>query len=274
MSRGRRSPSVVQGWSTSIWGVVAYLLVAAFLYSLLTPGFPGSDALLVFGVAIVGLVVATVADILPGDRYVLSRYRTHGTFRVALWTLALAAVCVAISRMANLQPGYMYGIIGTFTFGLVLTRSDEGAMEARGAVGLLILALVTWFARIPFEPTPGVPQTGPMLIINMALVSTFVVAVEGLVFGLIPIRFLPGQKIFAWSRWRWALLWGAGLALFAHVLMYPVTLAQPSPDPATLATTLVSAGLYGAIAVGFWAAFRYRAARNEESGSDAADPAG
>ena len=141
-------------------------------------------------------------------------------------------------------------------------------------VGLLILALVTWFARIPFEPTPGVPQTGPMLIINMALVSTFVVAVEGLVFGLIPIRFLPGQKIFAWSRWRWALLWGAGLALFAHVLMYPVTLAQPSPDPATLATTLVSAGLYGAIAVGFWAAFRYRAARNEESGSEAAGPAG
>ena len=67
---------------------------------------------------------------------------------------------------------------------------------------------------------------------------------------------------------------GAGLALFAHVLMYPVTLAQPSPDPATLATTLVSAGLYGAIAVGFWAAFRYRAARNEESGSEAAGPAG
>ena len=153
--------------------------------------------------------------------------------------------------MANLQPGYMYGIIGTFTFGLVLTRSDEGCDGGdAGAVGLLILALVTWFARIPFEPTPGVPQTGPMLIINMALVSTFVVAVEGLVFGLIPIRFLPGQKIFAWSRWRWALLWGAGLALFAHVLMYPVTLAQPSPDPATLATTLVSAGLYGAIAVG------------------------
>ena len=89
---------------------------------------------------------------------------------------------------------------------------------------------MTWFARIPFEPTPGVPQTGPMLIVNMALVSTFVVAVEGLVFGLVPIRFLPGQKIFAWSRWRWALLWGAGLALFAHVLMYPVTLAQPSPS--------------------------------------------
>ena len=129
-------------------------------------------------------------------------------------------------------------------------------MEARGAFGLLLLALGSWFARIPFEPTPGVPLEGPLLIINMALVGMFVVAVEGLVFGLIPISFMPGQKIFAWSKWRWALLWGAGLALFAHVLVYPVTLAQPSPDPASLTTTLISAGLYGALAIIFWLAFR------------------
>ena len=56
-------------------------------------------------------------------------------------------------------------------------------------------------------------------------------------------------------------MWGAGLALFAHVLVYPVTLAQPSPDPASLTTTLVSAGLYGALAVIFWLAFRRYDAR-------------
>ncbi len=212
--------------------------------------------------AIVGLIVATVADILPGDRYVLTRYRTHGTFRVAVWTLALAAVCVAISRMANLQPGYMYGIIGTFTFGLALTRSDEGSMEARGAVGLLILALADLVRAHPVRADAGCApdgsdahhQHGPREHLRgrgrRAWCS-----------GSSPSGSCPARRSSPGAGGAGPLLWGAGLALFAHVLMYPVTLAQPSPDPATLATTLVSAGIYGAIAVGFWAAFRYRAAR-------------
>jgi DNA-binding beta-propeller fold protein YncE len=242
----------------SIWGVAVYVAIAALILSFLAPAFPGQDALLVFGVALVGLIVANIVDALPGERYVARRYGAHGTIRVAVWTLGLAAVTVLISRMAGLQPGFMYGIIGTVTFAVALTSADEGRMEAWGALGLLLVAIAAWFARIPFEPTPGVPQSGPGLIINMGLVGIFVVAVEGLVFGLIPLRFLPGEKVFRWSRWRWLLLWGAGLALFAHVLVYPVTLAQPSPDPSTLAATLVSVGIYGLIAVLFWGVFRWR----------------
>lgn len=271
-----RVADAARRFAGSVWGVAAYLLLAAILYSFLTPGFPGADWLLVLGISVFSLVVATAVDILPGEHYVRRRYKARGQFRVVLWTLVLAAATVFISRIGNLSPGYMYGIIGTFVFAIPLTREDEGRMEARGALGLLILALVAWFARIPFEPTPGVPLTGPLLIINMALVGMFVVAVEGLVFGLIPISFMPGQKIFAWSKWRWALLWGAGLALFAHVLVYPVTLAQPSPDPATLTTTLISAGLYGALAVVFWLAFRWydgRAAAAEAAQGLPADEA-
>lgn len=248
-------------FASSVWGVAVYLLGAAILYSFLSPGFPGDDWLLVLGLSVFSLVVATVVDILPGEHYVRRKYGEHGRFRVVMWTLVLAFATVLISRIANLSPGYMYGIIGTFVFTSALTIEDEGRMEARGAVGLLVLALVSWFARIPFEPTPGVPLTGPLLVVNMALVGMFVVAVEGLVFGLIPISFMPGQKILAWSKWRWASLWGAGLALFAHVLVYPVTLAQPSPDPASLTTTLISAGLYGALAIGFWLVFRWHDAR-------------
>ncbi|MET0773761.1 MAG: FGLLP motif-containing membrane protein [Candidatus Limnocylindrales bacterium] len=256
-----RVTASAQRFAGSIWGVAVYLLGAALLYSFLTPGFPGSDWPLVLALAMFSLVVATIVDILPGERYVRRKYQARGKFRVVLWTLVLAAATVFISRLANLSPGYMYGIIGTFAFAIPLSREDEGRMEARGALGLLLLALGSWFARIPFEPTAGVPLTGPLLIVNMALVGMFVVAVEGLVFGLIPISFMPGPKIFAWSKWRWALLWGAGLALFAHVLVYPVTLAQPSPDPASLTTTLISAGLYGALAIIFWLFFRRYDAR-------------
>jgi DNA-binding beta-propeller fold protein YncE len=237
--------------------LAAYLVAAAIIYSFLTPGFPGNDAVIVLGVAILGLAVATAADILPGQRYVVGKYADRGKIRVALWTLVLAGICVLISRISGMQPGFMYGIIGTFAFVVALGASDEGRMEARGAVALLALAIVAWFARIPFQPAPGVPASGTDLTINLALVGIFVIAVEGLVFGLIPLSFLPGQKIWAWSRWRWLLLWGTGLALFAHVLVFPVTVAQPNPDPASLTTTLISVAIYGSVAIGLWLFFRW-----------------
>ena len=261
----------LERFSASFLGLVLYILVAAVIYSFLTPGFPGSDAAIVLGVAILGIAAATAADILPGQRYVVGHYADHGRIRIAVWTLGLAAICVLISRIADLQPGYMYGIIGTFTFVALLNVADEGRMEALGALALLVLALVVWFLRIPFQPAPGVPATGIDLTINLGLVGIFVVAVEGLVFGLVPLSFLPGQKIWAWSRWRWLLLWGAGLALFIHVLVYPVTVAQPNPSPSSLTTTLGSVAIYGAMAVGFWLYFRWRNAhRTDPEGSETA----
>ena len=248
-------------FSDSPLGLLVYVLVASLIYSFLTPGFPSDNGLVVFGVAVLGLAAVTAADIVPGQRYVMGKYSERGRIRVALWTLVLAAVCVFISRLSGMQPGFMYGIIGAFAFTAALSVADEGRMEARGAVALLVVAVVAWFARIPFEPTPGVPASGLDLTINLALVGTFIVAVEGLVFGLIPLSFLPGQRIWAWSRWRWLVLWGAGLALFAHVLVFPVTVAQPNPDPASLTATFISVAIYGLIAVAFWVFFRWHNAR-------------
>ena len=48
-------------------------------------------------------------------------------------------------------------------------RIGPGDEQARGAVALLAVAIVAWFARIPFEPTPGVPASGINLTINLAL---------------------------------------------------------------------------------------------------------
>ena len=144
----------------AFWGVAAYLLVAALLYSFLTPGFPGDDGLLVFGVAIVGLVVATLADILPGDRYVRRRYRAHGTFRVALWTLVLAAGACSSAGWRTSTPGYMYGIIGTFTFAVALSRGPtRGGWRRAAPFGLLMLALVVVVRAHPVRAHTGRPAS-------------------------------------------------------------------------------------------------------------------
>jgi hypothetical protein len=96
-----------------------------------------------------------------------------------------------------------------------------------------------------------------------ALADIFIGAVQGAAIGLIPLRFLAGERLFSWSRWRWALLWGAAILFFAHVVLYPVSSFTPNPSPTGLWTILFTVVVYGAIALGFWWFFRQRSIRHE-----------
>jgi hypothetical protein len=148
-----------------------------------------------------------------------------------------------------------------FAVGVTLSVADGGRLAARGAVLLLAMALVAWFLRIPFQPEPGVPPSPLVSAVNAVLVSLFVVGIEGVVFGLLPLAFLPGETLWHWSRWRWAVLWAVGVVLFAHVIVHPVTDYRPDPRPASLITVVITVSVYGAIALGTWAFFRWRADR-------------
>ena len=125
-------------------------------------GLPGQDWPLVFGVAIVSLVVATVADILPGDRYVRRRYQAHGTFRVALWTLVLAAATRARSAASRTSSPATCTASSARSCSPSRSRAIRRGRGWRRAArsGCSLLALVSWFARIPFEPDPGRPAHG------------------------------------------------------------------------------------------------------------------
>ena len=68
----------------------------------------------------------------------------------------------------------------------------------------------------------------------------FIGAVESSAIGLIPLQFLSGSTLFGWNRVRWALLWGLGLLLFAHVILYPVSSLVPTPSATGLWTVLLT----------------------------------
>ena len=242
-------------------GFALYLVCAALLYAFLDRSFPFGDQLVAFGTALVTLLVATFASILPGDRFVAVRYHQHGVPRAALWTLGVAAVCVLVTRLTNVQPGYVYGIIGAFTFTVTLTIADRGRMAFRGGLILLGVGLAAWFIRVPFQPSAGLPQDAGLVLLNKVLAGLFIGAVQGLVFGLVPLRFLTGATIQAWSVRRWLGLWAVGLALFIGVILYPVSSYEPNPSATGLVTLAISVALYGLIALVFWDFFRRRAGR-------------
>ena len=242
-------------------GVAIYLVAAALLYAFLDRKFPFDDQLVAFGSAFITLLIATSASILPGDRYVASQYREHGAPRAALWTLAVAIVCVLVTRLTDAEPGYIYGIIGGFAFATALTVGDRGRMAFRGGLAVLAVGFAAWFLRVPFEPAVGQPQDPGLELVNKVLEGLFVGSIQGLVFGLVPLRFLSGSALRAWSVGRWLGLWAISLALFITVVLYPVSSYEPHPTDGGLITMVITVAVYGLIAVAFWAFFRRRARR-------------
>ncbi len=250
-------------WSHTWTGLVLYLLLAALLYAFLDNTFPFQNAARTFGTTLFGIAVGTAVSQVPGELYVRGRYQSRGKVHVALWTLILAAACVLITRITGVQPGYVYGIIGGFTFGIALSTDDRGRMAFRGMTVLLVVGLAAWFARIPFEPSVGLVGGDGGAVINQVLADIFIGAVQGTAIGLIPLKFLAGETLFAWSRWKWAILWAVAILFFAHVVLYPVSSFTPNPSPTGLWTILVTVAVYGAIALGFWWFFRQRSIRHE-----------
>jgi hypothetical protein len=245
-------------------GFAVYLVLVAVVYAFLDPGFPGSNAGLVLGMTLFGIAVGTAVSQIPAELYVRRRYRHRGQIRLALWTLVLAAACVALTRLSGVQPGYVYGIIGGFTFSVALTAEDHGRMAFRGMGVLLAVGFAAWFLRIPFQPSVGLIGGDAGNVGNSVLAALFVSAVQGAAIGLIPLRFLTGESLFAWSRRRWAILWALALLLFAHVILYPVSSFEPTPSPTGLWTVALVVVVYGTVAVGFWGFFARRDRRRQQ----------
>jgi hypothetical protein len=252
-SVGARLKAVSTTWP----GLVAYLGLATLLYSFLDPTFPSRDGAVTFGTTLFGIGVGTAVSQIPSELYVRRHYGQGGKVKVALWTLGLAAVFVLVARITAVEPGYVYGIIGGFTFAVALSADDKGRMVFRGVTILLGVGFVAWFVRVPFQP--GGPITGDAaVVIDRLLARMFISAVEGCAIGLIPLRYLEGEELLSWNRARWAVVWGLSLLLFAHVILYPVSSFEPSPSPTGLLTVALTVCVYSALAIGFWWFFRCR----------------
>ncbi len=248
----RRAAEAMVALSRTWLGFGIYVALAGLLYAFLSPGFPSSDTVAFFLLELTGIIVTTAAVALPKERYVRHRYQAGGRVHAALWTLVLAAACVLVTRVTAVQPGYVYGIIAGFVFRMALTTEDQGQMAFRGMGTLALVGIAAWFLRIPFEPSSGLLAAGPGRAVSDVLARIFVTSVEAVAIGLVPLPFLDGDPLWRWSKLRWAALWALALALFAHVIVYPVTLSQPNPSVTTLVTVVATTVAYGAIAVGFW----------------------
>ena len=234
------------------------LAITALISSFLSPNLGLTEASLATYVGfLVALVVVLVSFEVPA---ILEHRRVTGEvgrLRVLPWALVVAALFVLVSRLSSLQPGYLWGVVLGVVFLRTDTSADEGREQAAGALWTLIVAVVAWLGLTAIR-TSGTDPTFFNIAAQTALAAIVVSALEAVAFGMMPFRFMPGVAVYRWNRLVWAVLFGASLFAFFHLLIGPTSgYLSNLTGPAWLAALGVFAA-FGIFTILFWAWFRFR----------------
>ncbi|MFE2865217.1 FGLLP motif-containing membrane protein [Embleya sp. NPDC059259] len=245
--------------------VLAFILLSAAFCVAVEPGTgwnAGTAALALALVAAVPLGVLAYEGSAEAYRRRVSRIRALP--RLLPGALGVALVLAAASRLLHLTPGYVYGLFLAFTSAGLrrMSPADEGRAVALGSWSLAGLAVVAWVWRIPVTHVLNESDGAPFgwVFAEDLLTQCFVAAVVGLVFGLLPMRFMDGHALWQWNRWAWAAIYALAMFLFVLALLDPTGAADGITKDMWLRSTILftTAAL---TSVTFWAIFRLRPPR-------------
>jgi hypothetical protein len=205
--RGTANPGRRSLWATPL-GVAIFMAAGAAVYLLLDPELAiGLDALATYFGLLAGLAITMLAFELPGLLMYRRRTSTSAGVRALPWTLPAAIACVAVSRVAGLEPGYLYGILLGLVFGQEIGARDEGRQSAAGAAWTLAVALLAWIGLDWLRANDPTLSPFSLLLLETAMAAVVVGGLEAVALGLLPMRFLAGASCRAsrrrrcWRRW-------------------------------------------------------------------------
>ncbi|MGH2407797.1 MAG: FGLLP motif-containing membrane protein [Candidatus Limnocylindrales bacterium] len=255
---GELSRDLAAFWHSS-GGIVAFTVLSAIIYGFLMPGFGLSVASLAALLGLLGgLIVVMLFFDVPAREYHVIRTGDLGHLRVLPGSIIVAVVCVILSRVADFQPGYLYGLVVGFQFRDSLSDKDEGRSAALRSLWALGMSVVAWLALTVLSPTGSSNGSFVFLAMDTMLATIVVAGVEGALFELIPMRFLPGEQIFGWRRPVWAVLFVVSAFAFVAVLINPASGYLTNTRTVPLAVTVILFVAFAVFSVAFWAYFRYR----------------
>ena len=256
-------------------GIGAFILISALLYAALDPtlGFDVGSLATFLGLA-VGMSAMLLTIAIPqliGAR----RLGVGATVRALPATLLIAAVCVVISRVAEFQPGYLYGMIIGIAFSRQLAKADAGKIDAVAAAGALAVAVVAWLL-LPTVRAGGTAEDQPFAaaLLESAFATVIVAGLEAAAFAMMPLRFLPGERVRGWNQRAWIALLGIAMFGFCHILLNPSSGYLADTTRTSLFTVVLLLAAFGGGSVLFWAYFRFRPRPRPDAPTRAADDGG
>jgi hypothetical protein len=237
-----------------------FSLIGALLYGLIDPsfGFTAASMALVVGLVVAIVVITGVHEIARG-LYLERRFKKSGRLKVFPLGLLIAVILVVFSRLAHFQPGYLFGVLAGLSFRVEPTSSEEGRSLVLASLLTLILAVFAWLAWVPVKDAVMSGHTSfPMLVLDAALATTWVCGVQSLLFSLIPMRYMDGETVMAWSRRVWFAVYGLGMFFFVQTIMHPQSTRYGGNPNANLFSMLMLFLFFMVVAMAFWLFFRLR----------------
>ncbi|WP_426571063.1 Ig-like domain repeat protein [Aquihabitans sp. McL0605] len=231
-------------------------LIGAILYSFLDPniGLNMPSAALFLGLFASTLTISGVYDV-ARKRYLHHHYGYVSSLRGYPIGVFIGIILVVFSRAAHFTPGYLFGVFTALGFSREIDRRHDGRGVAAAAVWLFGIAVASWFLWIPVANAAAKPYAGFVpLFLDTTLATIWVVGIQTIVFGLMPLRFLDGEKVLYWSKAGWAAVYGLGMFAFVHSMVRPGT--KVDGDSFTSAVVLFVG--FTLFAGSFWAYFRFR----------------
>ncbi|MEO5704142.1 MAG: FGLLP motif-containing membrane protein [Candidatus Limnocylindrales bacterium] len=240
-------------------GLLLFLGLTALVSSFVDPNFgPDLRSLGEFLGFLVGLIVVLATFKLP---QMLAHRRTTGELgklRPLPWALIIAALFVLISRIGNLQPGYLYGIVLGAIFVKDVSDKEEGRETFYGSLWTLAAAFLAWLALNWARGLGYDPNGFGITLLSTAFAAILVAGLEATAFGLMPLRFMPGHTVYKWNRLGWALLFGVSVFGFIHLLIGPTSGYVSELSPGAFIAALGVFAVFGALSILTWGYFRFR----------------
>jgi hypothetical protein len=234
----------------SSWAVSAAGLIAATALVTFSEPVDSQSAYPRVAVAVLAalIVVGVVALAVPLG--VARRMRGLAvTMSFAPYTLLIVAAASGISRVLQLQPALLYGvvIVATVTTGTVLARASVALLQV-GA--LAVLAGAGWLTIGLLPPSDTTAGAFLAEFVN----ATVLIAIGSAAVLLLPLGTLPGRAIVRWSRGGWlAFAVAVDTVLFA-ILVPAQNASSGGPGAIIFAVCTIA---FAAISASVWLWQRY-----------------
>ena len=256
------------GFIRGLIGVGSLILfagAAALIETLLDPhaAIDRATVALWLGLGLAFLVV-TVCWELPEMIWLRRRTPELRMLRLLPEALPVAGLCVLLSRVTGLHPGYMFGVLAA----LAVVRGkaphhELGKAMALCAATVVLLAsvayLLTGVVADAVQASPGGPQGAPfvLMILDAALPSAVMASLGCLVFGLLPLHMMRGEHLAAWSKTVWAVFYGFGTFALLALVIHPSGGLTERTRPLVL--SLIPYVAVALVSLAFYFSFRLRA---------------
>ncbi|MDQ3932210.1 MAG: hypothetical protein M3252_05170 [Actinomycetota bacterium] len=259
----------VPGWLTAaperspLFQFALFTLIATTVTTFLEPGAGFDRETLPLALSfLVTIPLVTLAYALPAEIYYRRISGTGAKIQILPLSLGAAALCAAVTRIGHFLPGYVYGLMAEYRCGegRRLEKEHEGQGLLVGAVVVFGVSLLAWqLAGATDAAAASDTASFGLRFGDNVLKQTFVVGLEGLVFALIPLRLLDGDKVKNWSLTAWTIMYGLALFFFVHVLV--VTRWLEDQDRASVVRMLALFVAFALLSLSFWAYFNFRGPR-------------